>query len=154
MRPGAWIGVLLVLGTLACGQQAPAEATAPPESSPAAGSNAPGYEANSTGAVADLSSAFATVQQASQLRITANATPPGATGANVQSISIIADDTGGMLKSLDTAGKQSLGNALLNAAATEWPNATISLLVSNASGGGGTIIGSRPQGGQNTVIAT
>jgi hypothetical protein len=42
---------------------------------------------------------------------------------------------------------------MLNAAAAAWPNASISLLISDASGGSGTVIGNHPKGGQNTIIA-
>jgi hypothetical protein len=113
-----------------------------------------GYSSNATGVVADLSQVFASVQQATQLQLTANATPAGATGADVQSISIVGQDKGGLLKSLDVAGKQSLGGALLTAAAAAWPNATISLLITDPAGTGGTIIGQHPQGGQNSIIAS
>jgi hypothetical protein len=59
-----------------------------------------------------------------------------------------------VLKGLDATAKKSLGDAILTAASTAWPNATISLLVSDPAGGGGQIIGSRPKGGPNTVLAT
>jgi hypothetical protein len=111
-----------------------------------------GGGANSSNPVSDIASVFASVPQASQLKISANSSPPGATGPDVQSVSVIAQDNGGLLKSLDATGKQSLGDALLTSASTAWPNASISLLVTDPSGG--TLIGSRPQGGPNTVIAT
>jgi hypothetical protein len=169
MGSGAWaIGagaaVALVFG--ACGQAVPSAPTAGPEpTSVAAGTPLPtveghfnpteaiGQGANASNAVSDVASVFATVQQASQLHFTANSSPPGATGADVQTVSIVAQDTGGLLKGLDPTGRQSLGNALLSAAATAWPNASISLLISDASGAGGTIIGNHPKGGQNAVIA-
>jgi hypothetical protein len=94
------------------------------------------------------------VPQISQLRLTVNASPPNASGADVTAVSVIAQDPAGLLKSLDGAGKQTLGDAMLTAAATAWPNATISLLISDVSGGSSQIIGNRPQGGPNTVIAT
>jgi hypothetical protein len=103
-------------------------------------------------AVNDVASIFASVPQASQLKISANSSPPGATGADVQTVSVVAQDTGGVLKSLDASGKQSLGDAILTSAGTAWPNATISLLVTDPSGS--SLIGSRPKGGPNTVIAT
>ncbi len=159
MRRGAWVGAFLTLAVVACGQQTPAQPASPTapanEAQPGvSATEAVGYSSNASSAVADLSQVFASVQQASQLQLTANSTPPGATGADVQSVSIVAQDRGGLLKSLDSAGKQSLGNALLTAAAAAWPNASISLLVSDPSGGGGTIIGTHPQGGQSSVIAS
>jgi hypothetical protein len=66
---------------------------------------------------------------------------------------VIAQDSGGLLKGMDTAAKQSLGDAILTAAGAAWPNASVSLLVSGPTGGG-TIIGQRPKGGPNNVIAT
>jgi len=169
MRSRGWavaasVAVILVLG--ACGQPVPVEPTAEPTTAiegvtpvgTAAGhfnpTEAIGQGANGSSAVADVSSVFAAVQQASQLRITANSSPPGATGSDVQTVSIIAQDSGGMLKGMDATSKQSLANALLTAAATAWPNASISLLVSDPNGAGGTIIGNHPKGGQNTVIAS
>jgi hypothetical protein len=159
MRRSAWVGALLTLAVAACGQPTPsqpANATAPANEAPpgVTATEAVGYTSNATGAVANLSQVFASVQQASGLQLSANSTPSGATGADVQSISIVGQDKGGLLKGLDAAGKQTLGNALLTAAVAAWPNATISLLITDASGGGGTIIGQHPQGGQNTVIAT
>jgi hypothetical protein len=110
--------------------------------------------ANASSSVGDVASVFATVAQASQLKITANASPPGATGPDVTSVSVVAQDGGGLLKSLDANGKKSLGEAILTAAGTAWPNAVISLLVADPAGGGGTIIGSHPKGGPNTVFAS
>jgi hypothetical protein len=115
---------------------------------------AAGGGANSSSAVADVSSVFSSVAQASQLNLTANASPPGSTGAAVESVSVLGQDKGGLLKGLDATGKKNLGDAILTAAATAWPNASISLLVSDPSGGGGQIIGTRPKGGPNTVIAS
>ena len=60
----------------------------------------------------------------------------GARGPDVTSISVVAQDTGGLLKSLDAAGKRSLGDAILTAAGTAWPNASVSLLISDPGGGG------------------
>jgi hypothetical protein len=113
-----------------------------------------GGGANSSSTVANVSNVFASVPQISQLRLTVNASPPNASGADVTAVSVIAQDPAGLLKSLDGAGKQTLGDAMLTAAATAWPNATISLLISDVSGGSSQIIGNRPQGGPNTVIAT
>ena len=161
MRLRGWCVSLLALIVVACGGAAPSQSAS--SSSSSSNSEAPpgvnateavGYTINATGAVTDLSQVFASVQQASQLQLTANSTPPGATGSDVQSISIVAQDKGGLLKGLDSAGKQSLGNALLSAAATAWPNAEISLLVTDPAGSGGTIIGQHPKGGQSTVIAS
>jgi hypothetical protein len=53
---------------------------------------------------------------------------------------------------MDQAGKRALGEAMLNAAVAIWPKASVSLLISDAVGGGGQIIGSHPPGGANTVI--
>ena len=175
MRPGllaVGVAIAIVVVLAACGQSAP-DASAPTQAesgptsavegaTPVVGvveghfnpTEAIGQGANSSSAVNDPASAFASVQEASKLRITANSSPPGATGGDVQTISIVAQDTGGVLTELDPAGKQNLGNALLAAAATAWPNASISLLVSDPNSGSGTIIGNHPKGGQNTVIAT
>jgi len=169
MRSRAWavgaaVAVIVVLQ--ACSQPAPVAPTPAATSAiegvtpvgTAAGhfnpTEAIGQGANGSSAVADVSSVFAAVQQASQLRITANSSPPGATGAEVQTVSVIAQDSGSLLKSMDASGKQTLGTALLTAAAAAWPNASISLLVSDPNGAGGTIIGNHPKGGQNTVIAS
>ena len=163
MRLRALAIPLLTLVLVACGGAAPSQTGSTSGGGTPGGSEAPrtsstadtvGYGVNATGAVADLSQVFGSVQQATQLQLTANSTPAGATGADVQSISIVAQDKGGLLKSLDAAGKQSLGNALLTAAAAAWPNADISLLVSDPAGGGGTIIGNHPKTGQNTIIAS
>jgi hypothetical protein len=159
MRRGAWVGAFLTLAVVACGQSTPSAspiATAPANDVPpgVSATEAVGYTSNDSASVADVSQIFASVQQASQLQLTANSSPPSATGAEVQSVSIVGQDKGGLLKSLDASGKQSLGNSLLTAAAAAWPNASISLLVSDPTGGGGTIIGNHPQGGQNSVIAT
>jgi len=172
MRPGVLalvVGAAILVLLVACGQAAPEQPSQPdtqPSSNilgatPAVGAveghfnptEAVGQGANSSSAVTDPAAVFSAVQQASQLKITANSSPPGATAGDVQTVSIVAQDTGGLLKGLDAAGKQTLGNALLSAAATAWPNASISLLVSDPSGAAGTIIGNHPKGGQNTVIA-
>ncbi|MBV8716931.1 MAG: hypothetical protein JO020_25830 [Chloroflexi bacterium] len=163
LAAGLLVGVVLT----ACAQAAPPAPTAEPTSAiegvtPVVGTveghfnptEAIGQGANSSSSVTDIASVFASVQQASQLRITANSSPPGATGADVQTVSILAQDAGGVLKGLNADGKQALGTALLNAAATAWPNASISLLISDPSGTSGTIIGNHPKGGQNTVIAS
>jgi hypothetical protein len=172
MRPGVLalvIGTAILVLLVACGQAAPEQSgqsdTQPTSNilgaTPLVGAveghfnptEAVGGGANSSNAVVDPASVFSSVQQARQLRITANSSPPGATGGDVQTVSIVAQDTGGLLKGLDGAGKQNLGNALLSAAATAWPNASISLLISDPSGAAGTIIGNHPKGGQNAVIA-
>ena len=44
--------------------------------------------------------------------------------------------------------------AMLTAASTAWPNASVSLLVSDPSGAGGQIVGIRAAGGTNTVIVS
>jgi hypothetical protein len=100
----------------------------------------------------DLASAFAAVQHSGQMRFTARASPPGARGADVVSVSIRAEDTGGVLRGMDAMGRRTLGEALLTAAGTTWPRARVSLLVVAADGAPGQIIGSRPPGGPNSVI--
>lgn len=161
--------LVVALVLVACGQAAPAQPTQVPGTAPTSailGATAVGTtEAHfnptegvgggslGSSAVTDVTSVFASVPQATQLQLAATSTPPGATGADIQAVSVIAQDKAGVLKSLDATGKKALGDALLAAAAAAWPNATISLLVTDA-GGGGTIIGSRPKGGPNTVIAT
>lgn len=163
-------GVVLVAALAACSQAAP-PAVGPTPAAPQATqafegitpvgtvghfnpTEAVGGGSLGSSAVNNVSSVFSAVAQASQLAITANESPPGSTGADVQSISIVAQDKGGLLKSLDAAGKKTLGDAILTSAGTAWPNASVSLLVSDPSGGAGQIIGSRPKGGPNTVIAT
>jgi hypothetical protein len=160
-------GLLVVL--VACSQTAPQASgpalppiTAAPEASPASTlaarfdpTAAVGGGANASGALSadQLRSIFTAVQQAAQFRITASASPPGATGAAVTSVSVTAEDTAGVLKGIDAAGKKSLGEAMLTAAATAWPQARITMLVTDPAGGG-QIIGTRPPGGPNTVIAS
>ena len=164
-------GVLLAAVLVACSQAAP-PAVGPTPAAPQATqavegvtpigtveghfnpTEAVGGGSLGSSAVNDVSSVFSAVAQASQLTIAANSSPPGSTGADVQSVSIVAQDKGGLLKSLDAAGKRSLGDAVLTAAGTAWPNASVSLLVTDPAGGAGQIIGSRPKGGPNTVIAT
>jgi hypothetical protein len=113
-----------------------------------------GGGANTSGVISadEISRTFASIPQAAQMRFVANASPPGATGATVTSISISADDTAGVLASLNASDKRALGEALLNAAGTAWPQARITLLANG--GAGGQIIGTRPPGGPNTVIAS
>ena len=170
MRVGTALVTALVVALVlvACGQAAPpqpTQASGPVATSAILGATAVGTTeahfnptegvgggALGSNAVTDVASVFATVQQATQLQISATSTPPGASGADVQAVSVIAQDKGGLLKSLDAAGKKALGDALLAAAATAWPNATVSLLVTDTSGG--SIIGSRPKGGPNTVLAS
>jgi hypothetical protein len=158
----ACLGVLIVLG--ACSQPAPSstssgapvatEAPTPSGEGHFNPTEAVGGGANSSSTIADVSSIFASVPQVNQLRLTVNASPPNASGADVTAVSVVGQDPAGLLKSLDSAAKQTLGDAMLTAAATAWPNATISLLISDASGGSSQIIGNRPQGGPNTIIAT
>ena len=163
----ALVAGLVILGALvACSQGAPRVETAPAATSAIEGATpAVSVEArlNPTEAVGggalasnaipadDLAKVFATVSQASQLTFSANSSPPGATGADVATVSVVAQDSGGLLKGMDATAKQSLGDAMLTAAGTAWPNASVSLLVSSAAGG--TIIGQRPKGGPNSVIA-
>jgi hypothetical protein len=160
---------LLVLG--ACSQAAPQAPGAPTvgtgatteAATPAASlearfdaTAAVGGGMNSSNSVVadDLKTAFASIPQIDKLRVTANSSPPGAKAGDVTSVSVTAQDGGGLLKELDQAAKRSLGEALLTAAGTTWPNATISLLVSDPAGTGSPIIGSRPKGGPNSVIAS
>jgi hypothetical protein len=164
-------GVLVGVAMAACSQTAP-PAVEPTAAAPQATTGiegitpvgtveahfnpteAVGGGALGSNAVSNLTSVFDALPQATQLTISANSSPPGATGPDVQSVSIVAQDKGGLLKGLDAAGKKSLGDALLTAAGTAWPNASVSLLVTDPAGGGGQIIGSRPKGGPNTVFAT
>jgi hypothetical protein len=163
------IGVVIVIALAACSQAAPpavaptaaatssVEGPTPIVTSVAGRFNpteAVGGGAAGSTSVSDVARILAAVPQASQLKLSANASPPGAAGTEVSSVSIVAQDTSGLLKGLDKAGKQTLGEMLLNAAGEAWPNANVSLLVSDATGGGGTIIGTRPKGGPNSVIAT
>ncbi|HEV7663787.1 MAG TPA: hypothetical protein VGQ62_09655 [Chloroflexota bacterium] len=166
-RVGVAVAAMLVLG--ACSQGATpqtatpaatfaappptAEGTVNPRFDPTAGV---GGGINSSNAISadDVVKALSAVPQVDKLKLSANSSPPGATGADVVSVSINAQDTGGLLKALDAAGKRALGEALLAAAGAAWPKATVSLLVSDTAGGGGQIIGSRPPTGQALVIAT
>lgn len=102
----------------------------------------------------DLNAVLAAVPQAKQLQIVANSSPPGAKGADVASVSLVATDTAGVLKSMDVSGKKALADGLLTAAGAAWPKASISLLISDPGGGSSTVIGTRPQGGPNTIIAS
>jgi hypothetical protein len=162
------LGAMLVLG--ACSQSAapPAESvpTVAPASAPATAvaslearfnpTAAVGGGANASNAISpeDLKLAFESVPQIDKLRITANSSPPGAKGPDVTSVSIIAQDSGGLLKGFDQAAKRGLGESLLAAAGSAWTKASVSLLVTDPSGVGGQIIGSRVPGGPNTVIVT
>ena len=160
-------GLVILAGLVACSPGAPRVDTAPAATSAIEGATpAASVEArlNPTEAVGggalasnaipadDVTKVFATVSQASQLKFSANSSPPGATGADVMTVSVVAQDGGGLLKSLDATAKQSLGDAILTAAGTAWPNASVSLLVSDPSGAGGQIIGTRSPGGPNTVF--
>jgi hypothetical protein len=166
MRPLlAGVLVLALLG--ACSQAAPitpTEVVATIESVPTSASTltprfnataAVGGGVNASGAVTDeqLKTVFAAVQQAAQMKISANSSPPGATGAAVTSVSITAEDSGGVLKSMDPAARKALGEALLTAAATAWPQAIVTLLVTDPASSS-QIIGTRPKGGPNMVIGS
>jgi hypothetical protein len=113
-----------------------------------------GINASNTISADDVSSVFNSLPQTSQLKITANSSPPGAKGTDVQTVSVNCQDTGGLLKGLDATAKRTLGEAMLTAAGAAWPNASVSLLVSDPSGTGGQIIGLRAAGGANTVIVS
>jgi hypothetical protein len=162
------VGLLIAVVLAACSQSAPRVETTPAATSAIEGATpagtiearlnpteAVGGGANASNAIAadEVARIFASVPQIAQLKLTANSSPPGATGADVATVSVVAQDGGGLLKGLDVTAKQSLGDAMLTAAAAAWPNASVSLLVTS-SAGGGTIIGQRPKGGQNNVIAT
>jgi hypothetical protein len=130
---------------VACSPSAPAPTTAgSPGATAAPGSVAPN----------DLDKALASVPQASRLQITANASPPGAKSGDVTTVSLIASDTSGVLKSLDASGKRTLADGLLNAAGTAWPNATVTLLLSDASDPSSQIIGSHAPGEANTIVVS
>jgi hypothetical protein len=162
IRAVSGAGVALAV-LVACSQPAPpAGPTAPPVATRPPGptleprfnptSAVGGAAASAALSAEDLAPIFGAVQQSSQIRFSANASPQGARGADVTSISIRAEDTGGVLRSLDATGRRALGETLLVAAGTAWPQARVSLLVVDPSGGGGQIIGSRAPGGPNSVI--
>jgi hypothetical protein len=166
---GLIAGVCVAISMAACSQQAPPAVQSGPAPTSAVEGAVPivtnveghfnpteavGQGANSSSAVNDVAAVFASVQQASQMRISANASPPGTTGADVTSVSIVAQDVGGVMKGMDATSKRNLGEAILTAASAAWPNASISLLISDPAGGGGTVIGNRPKGGPNTVFAS
>jgi hypothetical protein len=165
------VGLVVLFGLAACSQSSPppvesaATAVAPAieAAKPAASAEgrfnpteAVGGGAAGSSAVSadDLTRIFSAVPQASQLKVSANSSPPGATGTDVATVSVLAQDSGGVLKGLNADAKKTLGDAILTAAGTAWPNATVSLLVSDPAGGGGSIIGSRPKGGPNSILAT
>src|SRR5882672_6589056 len=149
--------VLVALG--ACSQSAPPAANAPTgvvDAGPAVATLEPRFDAtaavgggmNASNSLVtdDVKAAFASVPQIDRLQLAANSSPPGAKGPDVTSVSVTAQDGGGLLKEMDQAAKRSLADALLTAAGTAWPNASVSLLVSDPTGTGGTIIGSRARG--------
>jgi hypothetical protein len=158
--------VLMVLG--ACSQAssvpvAPPAAVATVVSAPTALASlearfdptaAVGGGMNASGSIStdDVARVFAAIPQAAQMRFIANSSPPGATGAAVTSVSITAEDTGGVMKTLDANAKKTFGEALLNAAGSAWPQARVTLLATDSAGS--QLIGTRPPGGPNTVIAT
>src|SRR6266849_6589793 len=162
-------GVLAVVLLGACSQSSPTQSGSAPATAVEAAPTAPtsndprlnptaavggGINASNAISADDISSVFKSLPQASQLKMTANSSPPGAKGSEVQSVSINCQDSGGVLKSLDAAGKRTLGEAMLTAAGTAWPNASVSLLVSDPSGAAGQIVGIRAAGGTNTVIVS
>ncbi len=164
MRPlVASLVVLLLLG--ACSQPAPPTSTQVVATVQSVATSAAtlgarfdptaaiGGGANASGAITpeQLTTIFGSVQQASQLRISANASPPGATGAAVTSVSISATDTGGVIKTLDATARRAMADSLLTAAGTAWPQASISMLLTDP-GSGTSMVGTRPPGGPNTVI--
>jgi hypothetical protein len=169
IRNGRAVGVaavaLLTLG--ACSQSTPPAGNAPTAVTEAAtavaslearfdATAAVGGGMNSSNVIStdDVQTVFASVPQIDKLHVLANSSPPGAKGGDVTSVSVIAQDGGGLLKGLDEAAKRSLAEALLTTAATAWPNASVSLLVSDPAGTGGQIIGSRAKGGPSTVFVS
>jgi len=166
---GVGLALIAVVVLGACSQPPPSQPSTAPTAEVGAAPTAPvssdprldptaavGGGINASTAISgdDLTTVFKSLPQASQLKITANSSPPGAKGSEVQSVSVNCQDTGGVLKSLDAAGKRTLGDALLTAAGAAWPNASVSLLVSDPSGASGQIIGIRAAGGANTVIVS
>jgi hypothetical protein len=162
------IGLLAAVLLGACAQAAPTVSSGAPAAAVEAAPTAPtsddprlnptaavGGGVNASNAISadDISSVFKSLPQASQLKMTANSSPPGAKGSDVQSISVNCQDTGGVLKGLDASGKRSLGEAMLTAAGAAWPNASVSLLVSDPSGAGGQIIGIRAAGANTVIIS-
>jgi hypothetical protein len=156
--------LLLVGGCQAAAPVTPTEVVATIESVPTSAATleprfnptaAVGGGSNASGTVSaeQLATVFGAVQQASQMRFSANASPAGASGAAVTSVSITAQDAGGVLKTLDATARRTLGEALLTAAATAWPQARITLLVSDPTSSN-QIVGSRPPGGPSTILAT
>ena len=113
-----------------------------------------GINASNVISADDIAAAFKSIPQVSQLKVMANSSPPGAKGADVQSVSVIGQDTSGVLKGLDANGKKALGDAVLTAAGVAWPNAAVSLLITDAASAGGQIIGSHSPGVPNTIIVT
>src|SRR5689334_22418568 len=93
MRAASGIGLALLLLLAACAQPVPQAGPAPTSAlegvTPVGTADArlnptESIGANTSSAVADVASVFAAVQQATQLRITANSSPPGASGPDVQ----------------------------------------------------------------------
>ncbi len=168
VRKSFAVGILGMILLGACSSSSPAATSNAPtgvEAAPTAPSStdprlnptaAVGGGINASNAISadDVTTVFKSLPQASLLKMTANSSPPGARGGDVQSVSVNCQDTGGLLKGLDAAGKRTLGEAMLTAAAEAWPNASVSLLVSDPSGAGGQIIGVRAAGGVNTVIVS
>jgi hypothetical protein len=161
----AGIVAMVVLG--ACSQGAPPTSdsgvpTSAAETATAVGTLDPRFNAtaavgggiNASNAVPadDIKAAFASVPQIDQLKLTVNSSPPGARGQDVTSASIAAQDTGGLLNAMDGAGRRALAESILNAAASAWPRASLTLLISAAAGGSGPIIGTHQPGGANSVI--
>jgi hypothetical protein len=163
------VGLLVVVLLGACSQSSPAQPSSAPAAAVEAAPTAPsstdprlnptaavggGINASNAISADDITSVFKALPQTGLLKMSANSSPPGAKGGEVQSVSVNCQDTGGVLKSLDAAGKRTLGEAMLTAAAEAWPNASVSLLVSDPSGAGGQIVGIRAAGGANTVIVS
>jgi hypothetical protein len=154
-------GIGLLVGACTPGGGAESATSTPAIASPAAEPGGtptesyptvPAISAN-TLADADVGHLFGAVAGASALSLRVNVTPPGERGDAVSGVSIVARDDGQVLRGLDDAGKRALGTALLDAAAAAFPRASVTLLVSDAAGGG-QIIGSRPASGANTVIVS
>jgi hypothetical protein len=101
----------------------------------------------------EVARVFRTALGGRELTLRVNVTPPGAAGADVRAVSIVARDEGQTLGSLDDAAKRALGVALLDAAAAAWPQASVTLLAA-ASDGSGQILGNRPSAGPASVFVS
>src|SRR2546423_15671674 len=119
-------GLVILAGLVACSPGAPRVDTAPAATSAIEGATpAASVEArlNPTEAVGggalasnaipadDVTKVFATVSPASQLKLSANSSPTGATGADGMKVSVVAPDGGGLHTRLGATCMHSLGIA-------------------------------------------